>query len=149
MKVYQELYLSDFEAWGTAQDTLNTLWDRYGAEDINNLGEYICNHIYDGFCTEDDVNDYLAGQDDVAEYFGFENWDALWYDFYGDEEDDEDEDDWLAGIADTDGSLHSSTDFENFCHKFEDCKSCPLFIAHTINQTPCEELWEEENMVAF
>lgn len=67
MKLYKEISLADFEAWGGAEKTLARVRD-------NGLCDTLEAIIVDGMgdLTEDDLNDILLDDDTVYDWLGLE-----------------------------------------------------------------------------
>lgn len=89
MKIYSETSLENFEAWSGGADTLRTLTH----EQCEQL-ESIIEEIYPDGMSSTELNDILWFEDDtIAEWLGFEDWEALERHNNGeDEEEEEDED---------------------------------------------------------
>ena len=87
MKIYCEISLENFEAWSGGSYTLCTLTH----EQCEEL-ESIIDEIYPDGLSETELNDLLWFEDDtIAEWLGFEDWEALER-FNNGEEGEEEED---------------------------------------------------------
>ena len=81
MKVYYELDLKNFEAWGEAKETLRVLT----YDQINQL-EAMMEDAFDDEMSETTLNDFLwFDTDTIAEWLGFEDWEELEHHNNGDE----------------------------------------------------------------
>ena len=81
MKVYYELDLKNFEAWGGAIETLRVL----DYEQINQL-ESMMEDSFGDEVSETTVNDFLwFDTDTIAEWLGFGSWEELEHSNNGDE----------------------------------------------------------------
>ena len=73
MKIYSEINLENFEAWSGGADTLRTLTH----EQCETL-ESILEDIYPDGLSATELNDLLRFEEDaIAEWLGFEDWEAL------------------------------------------------------------------------
>jgi len=86
MKYVVECDLESFEAWSGGKDTLEVLIEKDDCDAVQQL-------IEESFCdsgelpTETTINDFLWFERDfIAEYLGYEDWDAY---EYGKEEEEE------------------------------------------------------------
>lgn len=80
MRVYYELDLVNFEAWGGAEDTLRTLTH----DQIRQL-ESMLEDAFDE-ASETTINDFLWFENDtIAEWLGFDSWEELEHINNGDE----------------------------------------------------------------
>lgn len=81
MKIYKEISLADFEAWSGAVDTMETL--RKLDEVVDDLDVFGCledciTDWNDEIVDETTVNDILWFENDtIAEWLGYEDWEAL------------------------------------------------------------------------
>lgn len=79
MKIYKEISLADFEAWSGAVDTMETLRkleDETGAN-VFDILEACIDDMGEGV-DETTVNDILWFETDtIAEWLGYEDWEAL------------------------------------------------------------------------
>lgn len=88
MKIYTEESLRNFEFWSRARDTVEYLTD----EELNTI-EAILEDSYPDGMDETDINDLFWFEDDlIAEWLGYENFEAIMY--RDDEDEEDDEDDW-------------------------------------------------------
>lgn len=86
MKIYTEESLRNFEFWSGARDTVEYLTD----EELDTI-EAILKDSYPDGMDETDINDLFWFEDDlIAEWLGYENFEAI---MHRDDEDEE-EDDW-------------------------------------------------------
>lgn len=79
MKIYSEIELRNFDGWSGGADTIATLTDLEDyIEDVwERLEEYLDEIFYDGI-EETELNDYLWFEnDEIAQFFDFENWEEL------------------------------------------------------------------------
>lgn len=89
MKIYSEISLENFEAWSGGADTLCLLTH----EQCEQL-ESIIEEVYPDGMSETELNDLLWFEDDtIAEWLGFENFEALKKFNDGDDDEEEKEDD--------------------------------------------------------
>ena len=73
MKIYCEINLENFEAWSGGADTLRTL-----THDQCEQLEIIIDEIYPDGLSATELNDLLRFEEDaIAEWLGFEDWEAL------------------------------------------------------------------------
>jgi hypothetical protein len=85
MKIYKEESLSNFEFWSGAKDTVKYLTD----EELDTIETRLEELNPDGM-DETDINDFFWFEDDtIAEWLGYEDFEAL---MKRDEEDEDDED---------------------------------------------------------
>lgn len=85
MKIYCECSLTDFEPWGGAKYAYNMMTREQLEELEQNL-----ERIYPDGIDETDLNDLLRFEDDtIAEWLGFEDWEALERYNSGEEEEEE------------------------------------------------------------
>lgn len=90
MRIYTEKHLSDFQPWGGAREKMAELTFKQ-VDALNDIIE----ELYPDGIDETELNDILWFEEDtVAEWLGFEDWEALqtankW------EEDEEDEENGL------------------------------------------------------
>ena len=93
MKIYKEISLADFEAWSGAVDTMDTLRkleDETGAN-VFDILEACIDDMGEGV-DETTVNDILWFETDtIAEWLGYEDWEALERAAEGIEEEEEEE----------------------------------------------------------
>jgi hypothetical protein len=88
MKIYTEERLRNFEFWSGARDTVEYLTD----EELDTI-EAILEDSYPDGMDETDINDLFWFEDDlIAEWLGYENFEAIMY--RDDEDEEDDEDDW-------------------------------------------------------
>lgn len=72
MKMYREMSLNNFEAWGGAIDTLNRVKEEGKVE----LLEQVFEELYPDGMSETEINDILAFDDDwVFDTLGIDNYD--------------------------------------------------------------------------
>lgn len=87
MKLYREESIADFDFWGGAKDTV-----KYLTEDEMNTIEGILEELYPDGMSETELNDFFWFEDDtIAEWLGYEDFEALMNRGGEDEEDEEDE----------------------------------------------------------
>lgn len=85
MKMYRECSLTNFEPWAGAVDRYNVLT----YEQLEQL-DAIFEEIYPEGASETTINDILWFEDDtIAEWLGFEDWEALERYNNGEEEEEE------------------------------------------------------------
>lgn len=73
MRIYTEKHLSDFTPWRGAAETMAELTE----EQVDNLNDILEEVFPDGI-DETELNDFLWFENDtVAEWLGYENWEAL------------------------------------------------------------------------
>lgn len=85
MKIYKEESLSNFEFWSGAKDTVKYLTD----EELDTIEAMLEDLNPDGM-DETEVNDFFRFEDDtIAEWLGYEDFEAL---MKRDEEDEDDDD---------------------------------------------------------
>lgn len=115
MKIYMETTLEDFEAWSGGYDTLEVLRDKDLCDRLERILE--CDIFEDG-CTDTELNDFLWFERDlIAEFLGFDNWEAL----ENDGEEDEFEIEYEQGV--TEQEFETA---EDFCDHYDnDCDKCP------------------------
>ena len=83
MKIYTETSLSNFEFWSGAKDTVKYLTD----DELDTIEENL-NEAYPDGMSDTELNDFFLFEDDtIAEWLGYDDFDALMK-----REDDEDED---------------------------------------------------------
>lgn len=64
--------LEDFQAWAGGKATLDTLIEKGDCEQVEDYIEQCFTHP-----TDTDINDFLwFSRDEIAEYLGYEDWDA-------------------------------------------------------------------------
>ena len=109
MKYYVETSLENFEAWSGGRDTLEVLIEKGLCDTVEAcleeaLGEDI---------SDTDINDTLwFERDEIAEWCGFSNWEAL---ENGEEEDEEEEEE-----------EPEENNFSRWCNEnYPACKGCP------------------------
>lgn len=89
MKMYRECSLTNFEPWAGAVDRYNVLT----YEQLEQL-DAILDEMYPEGASETTINDILWFEDDtIAEWLGFEDWEALERFNNGEEEEGEEEED--------------------------------------------------------
>lgn len=87
MKIYNETSLENFEAWSGGADTLRTL-----THDQCEQLENVIDEIYPDGLSATELNDILWFEDDtIAEWLGFEDWEALERFNNGEDEEEEEE----------------------------------------------------------
>ena len=87
MKITKEMSLRNFEGWGGAVDTLNTLTD-----DQKDALEANLKELYLDGVDETRLNDLLWFENDtIAEWLGFEDWEDLERENSGEDDEEEDE----------------------------------------------------------
>lgn len=96
MKIVNEISLSDFEAWSGGADTLMELTCNLSSEELDTLEAQIVDALDptgEGI-SDTQLNDFLwFEQDTIAEFLGFDDWEAFMRgDNNWDEEKDEEED---------------------------------------------------------
>lgn len=85
MKIYKEESLSNFEFWSGAVDTVKYLTD----DELDKIEEML-EELNPNGMDETDINDFFWFEDDtIAEWLGYEDFEAL---MKRDEEDEDDED---------------------------------------------------------
>lgn len=84
MKIYHECSLTDFEPWSGGADRYNVLT----YEQLEQL-EPIFEEIFPDGADETEINDlFWFEEDTIAEWLGFEDWEALErFNFEGEEDD--------------------------------------------------------------
>ena len=87
MKIISETSLDRFEAWSGGRDTLDVLIEKDLCDQLEAMLE---NDIFPDGCTDTELNDLLwFERDNIAEWLGFSDWEAL---ENGEEDEEEDED---------------------------------------------------------
>lgn len=87
MKIFKEESLSNFEFWSGAKDRAQVLTE----SDFDTI-EAILEDLYPDGASETTINDiFWFEEDTIAEWLGFESWEALEKD-HNDEDEDSDED---------------------------------------------------------
>ena len=87
MKIYREQSLSNFEFWSGAKDRAQVLTD----SDFDTI-EAMLEDLYPDGASETDINDFFWFEEDtIADWLGFESWEALERDHNGDDEEEDDE----------------------------------------------------------
>lgn len=90
MKIYTEQSLRNFEFWGGACATVSYLTN----EELDTIEEMLEEISPDGM-DETEVNDFFWFDDDtIAEWLGYEDFDAIMHRDDEDDEEDEDDEDW-------------------------------------------------------
>ena len=92
MKIYKEESLSNFEFWSGAVDTVKYLTD----EELDTIEVMLENLNPEGM-DETEINDFFWFEDDtIADWLGYEDFEALMHrddeDYYDDDDDDDDDD---------------------------------------------------------
>lgn len=88
MKIYSEKSLRNFEFWSGAVETAHTLT----MEQLDEV-EAILEDSYPDGMDETEINDlFWFEEDTIAEWLGFEDWEALEHHNNGEEEEEEEED---------------------------------------------------------
>ncbi len=73
MKLYKEESISSFEFWSGAKDTAKYLTD----DELSTI-ESILEELFPDGMSETDLNDFFWFEDDtIAEWLGFENFEAI------------------------------------------------------------------------
>ena len=124
-----ETSLADFPAWSGGKDTLDVLIEK----DLCDTVEAILNDIYvDGAPTDTEINDTLwFSRDEIAEWCGFSNWEAL---ENGEEEEEEE----------TEEEEEVDNNFSRWCgNQSRDCSGCPY--QKLINMGDCETAYYHDN----
>lgn len=87
MKIYRECSLTDFEPWSGGADRYNVLT----YEQLEQL-EPIFEELFPDGASETEINDMFWFEDDtIAEWLGFEDWEALEHFNNGEGEEEEEE----------------------------------------------------------
>ena len=87
MKIYREQSLSNFEFWSGAKDRAQVLTD----SDFDTI-EAMLEDLYPDGASETDINDFFWFEEDtIADWLGFESWEALERDHNGDDDEEDDE----------------------------------------------------------
>ena len=88
MKIYKEESLSNFEFWSGAKDRAQVLTE----SDFDTI-EAILEDLYQEGASETTINDlFWFEEETIADWLGFESWEALERDHNGEDEEDEDSD---------------------------------------------------------
>jgi hypothetical protein len=88
MKLYKEESISNFDFWSGAKDTV-----KYLTEDELDTIEEMLEELYPDGMSETELNDLFWFEDDlIAEWLGYEDFEAIMNRNDEDEEDEEDED---------------------------------------------------------
>ena len=89
MRIYTDKHLQNFVPWSGAKDTMAELTFKQ-VDALNDIIE----ELYPDGIDETELNDILwFERDTVAEWLGYENWEALQRENNGDEDDEDEEDD--------------------------------------------------------
>ena len=122
-----ETSLENFPAWSGGKDTLDVLIEK----DLCDTVEAILNDIFvDGAPTDTEINDTLwFSRDEIAEWCGFSNWEAL---ENGEEDEEETEEE------------EAENNFSRWCaNQSRDCSGCPY--QKLINLGDCETAYYHDN----
>lgn len=90
MRIYKDISLDEFEAWSGAEDTMETLrqLENETGEDVFGIVETCLEGIV-GDTDETELNDFLWFEtDNIAEWLGYEDWEALERAANGEEEEE-------------------------------------------------------------
>ena len=123
-----ETSLADFPAWSGGKDTLDVLIEK----DLCDTVEAILNDIYvDGAPTDTEINDTLwFSRDEIAEWCGFSNWEAL---ENGEEEEEEETEE-----------EEEENNFSRWCENWGyNCSGCPYQKLHGMGD--CETAYYHDN----
>lgn len=92
MKIVAEINLYDFEAWSGGRDTLNTLTDKLGKDELDALECQIVECLGEEI-TDSTLNDFLwFDTDTIANMLGFSSWEKFIKEDEEEDLDDKDED---------------------------------------------------------
>lgn len=87
MKIYEEKSLRDFEFWSGACSTVEYLTD----DELDQI-EAILEDTYPDGMEDTEINDFFWFEDDtIAEWLGYEDFDAI---MHRDDEDEDEDEDW-------------------------------------------------------